>query len=46
MVDYKEWMCMIYYEFFDVIIIGGGLVGFYLVFYSGLREMKIKLIEY
>ncbi|KPB04058.1 NAD(P)/FAD-dependent oxidoreductase [Bacillus sp. CHD6a] len=30
----------------DVTIIGGGPAGLYSAFYSGLREMKTKLIEY
>lgn len=34
------------YELFDVTIIGGGPAGLYSAFYSGLREMKTKLIEY
>lgn len=33
-------------EIFDVTIIGGGPAGLYAAFYSGLREMKTKLIEY
>lgn len=33
-------------ELFDVTIIGGGPAGLYAAFYSGLREMKTKLIEY
>lgn len=33
-------------ELFDVTIIGGGPAGLYSAFYSGLREMKTKLIEY
>lgn len=33
-------------ELFDVTIIGGGPAGLYSSFYSGLREMKTKLIEY
>jgi len=33
-------------ELFDVTIIGGGPAGLYATFYSGLREMKTKLIEY
>ena len=32
-------------ELFDVTIIGGGPAGLYAAFYSGLREMKTKLIE-
>ncbi|QFF97812.1 NAD(P)/FAD-dependent oxidoreductase [Psychrobacillus glaciei] len=31
---------------FDVTIIGGGPAGLYSAFYSGLREMKAKIIEY
>jgi len=31
---------------FDVTIVGGGPAGLYSAFYSGLREMKTKLIEY
>jgi ferredoxin/flavodoxin---NADP+ reductase len=34
------------HELFDVTIIGGGPAGLYSTFYSGLREMKTKLIEY
>lgn len=33
-------------EVFDVTIIGGGPAGLYSAFYSGLREMKAKLIEF
>ncbi|MFK2826619.1 NAD(P)/FAD-dependent oxidoreductase [Bacillus sp. B190/17] len=33
-------------ELFDITIIGGGPAGLYSAFYSGLREMKTKLIEY
>jgi len=33
-------------EVFDITIIGGGPAGLYSAFYSGLREMKTKLIEY
>jgi thioredoxin reductase len=33
-------------ELFDVTIIGGGPAGLYSAFYSGLREMKAKIIEY
>ncbi|WP_068676050.1 NAD(P)/FAD-dependent oxidoreductase [Oceanobacillus sp. Castelsardo] len=33
-------------DVFDVTIIGGGPAGLYSTFYSGLREMKTKLIEY
>lgn len=31
---------------FDVTIIGGGPAGLYSAFYSGLRELKTKIIEY
>lgn len=34
------------YDLFDVTIIGGGPAGLYSTFYSGLREMKTKLIEF
>lgn len=37
---------MIQGELFDVTVIGGGPAGLYSAFYSGLREMKTKLIEY
>lgn len=37
---------MTHHELFDVTIIGGGPAGLYSAFYSGLREMKTKLIEY
>ncbi|WP_026562978.1 NAD(P)/FAD-dependent oxidoreductase [Bacillus sp. J37] len=33
-------------EIYDVTIIGGGPAGLYSAFYSGLREMKTKLIEF
>lgn len=33
-------------DYFDVTIIGGGPAGLYSAFYSGLREMKTKIIEY
>ncbi|TCJ05170.1 NAD(P)/FAD-dependent oxidoreductase [Cytobacillus praedii] len=33
-------------EIYDVTVIGGGPAGLYSTFYSGLREMKTKLIEY
>ncbi|MDQ0878579.1 thioredoxin reductase [Paenibacillus sp. V4I3] len=33
-------------ELYDVTVIGGGPAGLYSTFYSGLREMKTKLIEY
>jgi thioredoxin reductase (NADPH) len=32
-------------ELFDVTIIGGGPTGLYTAFYSGMRELKTKLIE-
>ena len=32
-------------ELYDVIVIGAGPAGLYSTFYSGLREMKTKLIE-
>lgn len=32
-------------ELFDVTVIGAGTTGLYTTFYSGLREMKTKLIE-
>ncbi|OBR63227.1 thioredoxin reductase [Paenibacillus oryzae] len=32
-------------DIYDVIIIGGGPAGMYAAFYSGMREMKTKLIE-
>ncbi|KGX92363.1 ferredoxin--NADP reductase [Pontibacillus halophilus JSM 076056 = DSM 19796] len=34
------------HELFDVTIIGGGPAGLYSAFYSGLREMKTKIVEY
>ncbi len=34
------------HELFDITIIGGGPAGLYAAFYSGLREMKTKIIEY
>ncbi|MFC4401585.1 NAD(P)/FAD-dependent oxidoreductase [Gracilibacillus xinjiangensis] len=37
---------MHYEECFDVTIIGGGPAGLYSAFYSGLREMKTKIIEF
>ncbi|MBS7577369.1 MULTISPECIES: NAD(P)/FAD-dependent oxidoreductase [unclassified Enterococcus] len=37
---------MVNSEVYDVTIIGGGPAGLYSAFYSGLREMKTKLIEY
>ncbi|MEC5423520.1 NAD(P)/FAD-dependent oxidoreductase [Virgibacillus sp. C22-A2] len=33
-------------DLYDVTIIGGGPAGLYSAFYSGLREMKTKIIEY
>lgn len=33
-------------EIYDVTVIGGGPAGLYSTFYSGLREMKTKLIEF
>ena len=33
-------------DIYDVTVIGGGPAGLYSTFYSGLREMKTKLIEY
>lgn len=33
-------------ELFDVTIIGGGPAGLYAAFYSGLRGMKTKIVEY
>ncbi|GLC88108.1 NAD(P)/FAD-dependent oxidoreductase [Lysinibacillus piscis] len=36
---------MLEQELYDVTIIGGGPAGLYSSFYSGLREMKTKLIE-
>lgn len=33
-------------EVFDVTIIGGGPAGLFAAFYSGMREMKTKIIEY
>ena len=33
-------------ELFDVTVIGGGPAGLYSAFYSGLRGMKAKIIEY
>ncbi|MFB4169734.1 NAD(P)/FAD-dependent oxidoreductase [Virgibacillus sp. JSM 102003] len=34
------------HEVYDVTIIGGGPVGLFTAFYSGMREMKTKIIEY
>ncbi|ASK60824.1 thioredoxin reductase [Virgibacillus phasianinus] len=33
-------------ELYDVTIIGGGAAGLFTAFYSGMREMKTKIIEY
>lgn len=33
-------------ELYDVTIIGGGPAGMYTAFYSGMRDLKTKLIEY
>ncbi|ARI79005.1 NAD(P)/FAD-dependent oxidoreductase [Halobacillus mangrovi] len=33
-------------EVFDVTIIGGGTTGMYAAFYSGMRDLKTKVIEY
>ncbi|OAH57675.1 thioredoxin reductase [Domibacillus aminovorans] len=33
-------------ELFDVTIIGGGPAGLYTAFYSGMRDLKTKIIEY
>lgn len=33
-------------ELYDVTIVGGGPAGLYSAFYSGLREMKTKIIEF
>ncbi|WP_369901267.1 NAD(P)/FAD-dependent oxidoreductase [Bacillus manliponensis] len=33
-------------ELFDITIIGGGPAGLYAAFYSGLRGMKTKIVEY
>lgn len=32
-------------ELYDVTIIGGGPAGLYTAFYSGMRELKTKVIE-
>lgn len=37
---------MIEDQLYDVTIVGGGPAGLYAAFYSGLREMKTKLIEF
>lgn len=41
---FREWTD-VQNELFDVTIVGGGPAGLYAAFYSGLREMKTKLIE-
>ena len=33
-------------DLYDMTIIGGGPAGLYSAFYSGLREMKTKIIEF
>lgn len=33
-------------DLFDITIVGGGPAGLFAAFYSGLREMKTKIIEY
>ncbi|SMF64197.1 thioredoxin reductase (NADPH) [Paenibacillus uliginis N3/975] len=33
-------------ELFDVTIVGGGPAGLYTAFYSGMRDLKTKIIEY
>ncbi|WP_099157224.1 NAD(P)/FAD-dependent oxidoreductase [Virgibacillus ndiopensis] len=33
-------------ELYDVTIVGGGPVGLFTAFYSGMREMKTKILEY
>lgn len=38
--------CMQEVECYDVTIIGGGPAGLYSAFYSGLREMKTKIIDF
>ena len=42
----REWTEMEQQELFDVTVIGGGPAGLYSTFYSGLREMKTKVMEY
>src|SRR5690554_3755313 len=37
---------MLQQDLYDITIIGGGPAGLYSAFYSGVREMKTKLIEY
>lgn len=45
---YLSWMVISLHEaeLYDVTIIGGGPAGLYSAFYSGLRDMKTKIIEY
>lgn len=33
-------------DLYDITIVGGGPAGLFAAFYSGLREMKTKIIEY
>ena len=33
-------------ELYDVTIVGGGPAGLYTAFYSGMRDLKTKIIEY
>lgn len=33
-------------DIYDVTIIGGGPTGLFTAFYSGMRDMKTKIIEY
>lgn len=43
----KECVMMTFHEdIFDVTIIGGGPAGLFSAFYSGMREMKTKIIEF
>jgi thioredoxin reductase (NADPH) len=42
----KGVLSVVGHEIFDVTVIGGGPAGLYSAFYSGLREMKTKIIEY
>src|SRR5699024_5589848 len=37
---------MRHHQLFDITIIGGGPAGLYSAFYSGLRNMKTKIIEH
>lgn len=41
-----EWWVMSSKELFDITIIGGGPAGLYAAFYSGLRNMKTKIIDF